>query len=463
MMKLRLIFLIYCGWSHWTLAAEQIGESPFIYSHEARTLAISALSASVAPFTYQGVATTRQIARVQLTANTTGISLGLPNRRPEYVNANPYGITGRQRIAEKIGEMGARTFAQKANYVPIYLGVPGKGRGFDQVYKFGKQIIVVEAKGGSSPLKVYRGYLQGTPKYTLAVAQEVLTSKTASTSAKQAAKAVIKAYNEGKLVVQASHTAHVYGKPGLTTVQTKYGQVEVPSALATAHQTSIQVGVAGALLSGAFELASQLATGQKINWEKLAGISLLGGASGYASNMVGTFVQTGLATNQSRLTALIATHASSPLLGSISSGIVASAVFAYGSYLLGYADLPTANRGMAAGVIGTAASALASSATFTLVATFGTASTGTAIGSLSGATATNATLAWLGGGSIAAGGGGVATGAAILTAGTAVVAIAATAGVMYLYALGDEITERERVNYLVARVQQQLVLSSLEI
>ena len=41
------------------------------------------------------------------------------------------------------------------------------------------------------------------------------------------------------------------------------------------------------------------------------------------------------------------------------------------------------------------------------VTTFATASTGTAISSLSGAAATNATLAWLGGGSIAAGGGGM--------------------------------------------------------
>ncbi len=45
---------------------------------------------------------------------------------------------------------------------------------------------------------------------------------------------------------------------------------------------------------------------------------------------------------------------------------------------------------------------------------FGVASTGTAIGGLSGAAATNATLAWLGGGSLAAGGGGMALGSAVL-------------------------------------------------
>ncbi|MEB3887163.1 hypothetical protein [Lyngbya sp. CCY1209] len=64
----------------------------------------------------------------------------------------------------------------------------------------------------------------------------------------------------------------------------------------------------------------------------------------------------------------------------------------------------------------------------TIASTLGAAaSTGTAIGSLSGAAATNAALAWLGGGSLAAGGGGMAAGAAIVSAvstGGAVVAIA---------------------------------------
>lgn len=46
--------------------------------------------------------------------------------------------------------------------------------------------------------------------------------------------------------------------------------------------------------------------------------------------------------------------------------------------------------------------------------TFGTASTGTAISSLSGAAATNAALAWLGGGTLAASGGGIAVGEALL-------------------------------------------------
>jgi len=49
-----------------------------------------------------------------------------------------------------------------------------------------------------------------------------------------------------------------------------------------------------------------------------------------------------------------------------------------------------------------------------LAGTIGVASTGTAISSLSGAAATNAMLAWLGGGSLAVGGGGVAAGTMVL-------------------------------------------------
>ena len=71
--------------------------------------------------------------------------------------------------------------------------------------------------------------------------------------------------------------------------------------------------------------------------------------------------------------------------------------------------------GVGAGVgSGMAVASLAPSAAIWIATTFGTASTGTAISSLSGAAATNAALAWLGGGSLAAGGGGMAAGNAFL-------------------------------------------------
>lgn len=70
-----------------------------------------------------------------------------------------------------------------------------------------------------------------------------------------------------------------------------------------------------------------------------------------------------------------------------------------------------AGTGIAAGA--TVAS-MAPSAALWVATTFGTASTGTAISTLSGAAATKAALAWLGGGTLAAGGGGTAAGSAFL-------------------------------------------------
>lgn len=61
-----------------------------------------------------------------------------------------------------------------------------------------------------------------------------------------------------------------------------------------------------------------------------------------------------------------------------------------------------------------ASGAAAAAGSYSLVGLLASASTGTAISTLSGAAATNATLAWLGGGTIAAGGGGMAAGTIVL-------------------------------------------------
>lgn len=81
-------------------------------------------------------------------------------------------------------------------------------------------------------------------------------------------------------------------------------------------------------------------------------------------------------------------------------------------------DLEAARKSAASATAGfTAGAAVASmapTAALWVATTFGTASTGTAISTLSGAVATKAALAWLGGGAIAAGGGGTAAGGALL-------------------------------------------------
>jgi len=74
--------------------------------------------------------------------------------------------------------------------------------------------------------------------------------------------------------------------------------------------------------------------------------------------------------------------------------------------------------GVIGAAAGTAGGFAAAGATTSAVMALGAASTGTAISSLSGIAATNATLAALGGGALAAGGGGMALGTAILSGAT---------------------------------------------
>ncbi len=78
-----------------------------------------------------------------------------------------------------------------------------------------------------------------------------------------------------------------------------------------------------------------------------------------------------------------------------------------------YALLKSSGLGLGSGLGGGAAVAFGAYNGTMLLAS---ASTGTAISTLSGVAATNATLAWLGGGSIAAGGGGMALGTMVLGA-----------------------------------------------
>ena len=74
--------------------------------------------------------------------------------------------------------------------------------------------------------------------------------------------------------------------------------------------------------------------------------------------------------------------------------------------------------GIGGAAVGTAGGFAAAGATTAAVMALGTASTGTTIASLSGVAATNATLAAIGGGSLAAGGGGIALGTTLLSAAT---------------------------------------------
>lgn len=89
-----------------------------------------------------------------------------------------------------------------------------------------------------------------------------------------------------------------------------------------------------------------------------------------------------------------------------------------------------------------------------IVGTFGTASTGTAISTLSGVAATNATLAYLGGGSLAVGGGGIAAGTAVL-GGLVAIPVLVLTGVFSHVAANRKIKEIAEKEYEVVKASEE--------
>lgn len=120
-------------------------------------------------------------------------------------------------------------------------------------------------------------------------------------------------------------------------------------------------------------------------------------------------------------------------------------------------------KGLASGV---ASGALMGLGAYGSVGMLATASTGTAIASLSGVAATNATLAWLGGGSLAAGGLGIAGGTAVLGGIVAGPALAITGLVMASkaeQALTDAYEYKAEVDKAVAEMKaMRLVLQGFQ-
>ncbi|MGI5447268.1 helix-turn-helix domain-containing protein [Streptomyces sp. CA-243310] len=110
------------------------------------------------------------------------------------------------------------------------------------------------------------------------------------------------------------------------------------------------------------------------------------------------------------------------------------------------AGIANAIRGAAAGgAAGAAVGGAAAYGAFTAAALFGTASTGTAISALAGVAATNATLALLGGGTLAAGGAGMAGGVLLLTGMVAAPAAALAAAGFYILRQRRNKKEEERL------------------
>lgn len=133
-------------------------------------------------------------------------------RQQQWLAATPQ---ERVRLAEALGDEGARAMAKAKGYESVYDGL---GRmlpqGPDQVYRAADgRVIVYEAKGGSGQLKHAYGHLQGSAEWAVESAKRVLRSGKATAAEQAAARAVLHAASTGKLEVHVVRTGHVLGEP----------------------------------------------------------------------------------------------------------------------------------------------------------------------------------------------------------------------------------------------------------
>jgi hypothetical protein len=225
-----------------------------------------------------------------------------------------------------------------------------------------------------------------------------------------------------------------------------------------AAKQAVRTGGLGILVAVPIEVVAELSSQGRIDLARVGGVAILSGASAALGSEVGNLTvallirtETGYATSSTAAELLGLGSASrfANLAGGVTGGGVAAIAFAYGGYWLGYYDLQTANRIATASAVGAGAGAVAYATTLSLVAAYGTASTGAAISSLVGVAAKSASLAWLGGGSLASGGFGVLGGTLVLGTGVGVVIVGVTGAVLYGFQFYDEVQDNTRIKLVI--------------
>lgn len=207
--------------------------------------------------------------------------------------------------------------------------------------------------------------------------------------------------------------------------------------------------LAGAVAGGVNALL-QLLTRAEFNWKEF-GVNTVGAAMGAAG---GQLVAIGLV--KTKAGAVTVRYIARTLhlrsfsllrnsLAGAAGGVITTALISYGAALLGYGTWKEANRNFVAGTVGIASGTLAMSTTMTLVGALATSGTGTSIAILHGAAATNATLAWLGGGAIGIKGS-VAIGGVVLGGIGVVATLAVGSVVMWAFHAHDK---KKQHDYLV--------------
>ncbi len=179
-------------------------------------------------------------------------------RQREWLDAS---VDERIRIAELLGEEGAMAYAKKKGYQPI-LTKANKTlpQGFDQVYRAKNGgIVVIEAKGGTSPLGHAYGHPQGTPSWAVETAHRMMKSSRASVAEKEAAKFVLEAASSGKLTVEVVRTSHIQGEPGVPVLESSLKAGNAEKKMASAILEKLAMTTKGVQAASKAEASAQAA------------------------------------------------------------------------------------------------------------------------------------------------------------------------------------------------------------
>lgn len=178
-------------------------------------------------------------------------------RQQQWRSATP---EQRVRMAEAIGEEGARHFAKARGWEPILDGTQKTlPQGLDQVYRGADGTVhVVEAKGGDSQTGHAYGHRQGSSAWAVEAAKRTLRSTKASSPEKRAAQTVLEAAAGGQLQVHVLSTGHVLGEPTATVLrQTERVSEEVARAARAAMDDLVRAS--GGSVEGAARSVPQAA------------------------------------------------------------------------------------------------------------------------------------------------------------------------------------------------------------
>jgi hypothetical protein len=144
----------------------------------------------------------------------------LTERQREWMRAD---YAQRVRMAEQMGEIGAREFARSRGLIALSSD-PQRGvrQGLDQIYRTPQgNIVAIEAKGGGSRVGKYFGYVQGTAEHAVASSEHIVMRPGIDAKVKTAHMEVLRAAAENRLEVNVVRTRHVFGEPVTTALESQ--------------------------------------------------------------------------------------------------------------------------------------------------------------------------------------------------------------------------------------------------